>query len=100
MLYIYKLCLWFIVESALTGELKITRLSTTISDAAGNSDLFLFVEKVGKSECFFLNTLFYFSFECLNVLISAINDNTLKTVCLYTCIVGLCCIFHLNLKPL
>ena len=38
------------VESALTGELKITRLSSAVSDAGGNADLFLFVEKVGKSK--------------------------------------------------
>lgn len=42
-------------ESAMTGELKITRLSSTFSDAGGNNDLFLFVEKVGKSK---YNTLF------------------------------------------
>lgn len=36
------------MKSALTGELKITRLSIAVSDAAGNNDLFLFVEKVGK----------------------------------------------------
>lgn len=50
-------------ESALTGELKITRLSTTISDAAGNSDLFLFVEKVGKSEC----CLWWRASLCINI---------------------------------
>ncbi|KAJ6616024.1 Nuclear factor NF-kappa-B p110 subunit, partial [Pseudolycoriella hygida] len=33
---------------ALTGELRITRLSTNISEASGNEDVFLFVEKVGK----------------------------------------------------
>ncbi|XP_037036644.1 nuclear factor NF-kappa-B p110 subunit isoform X3 [Bradysia coprophila] len=36
------------MKSALTGELKITRLSTNISEANGNEDIFLFVEKVGK----------------------------------------------------
>lgn len=39
-----------LLESALTGELKITRLSSAVSCAAGNVDLYLFVEKVGKSE--------------------------------------------------
>lgn len=45
--------IWIIfrcLECALTGELKITRLSTVVSSVAGNEDLFLFVEKVGKSE--------------------------------------------------
>ncbi|CAD7092513.1 unnamed protein product [Hermetia illucens] len=36
------------MKSALTGELKITRLSAAVSSAAGGDDLFLFVEKVGK----------------------------------------------------
>lgn len=36
-------------ESALTGELKISRMSTVVGNAAGNDDLFMFVEKVGKS---------------------------------------------------
>lgn len=40
----------FYTESALTGELKITRLSTNISEANGGEDVFLFVEKVGKSK--------------------------------------------------
>lgn len=39
-----------IIESALTGELKISRMSTVVGSAAGNDDLFMFVEKVGKSE--------------------------------------------------
>lgn len=38
------------IESAETNELKITRLSTNISDANGNEDIFLFVEKVGRSK--------------------------------------------------
>lgn len=38
------------MKCALTGELKITRLSTVVSSVIGNEDLFLFVEKVGKSE--------------------------------------------------
>lgn len=37
-------------ESALTGELKISRMSTVVGSAAGNDDLFMFVEKVGKSK--------------------------------------------------
>lgn len=40
----------FFIESALTGELKITRLSTNVSEANGGEDVFLFVEKVGKSK--------------------------------------------------
>lgn len=51
MFFFNKLLYFFLnIESALTGELKITRLSTLISDAAGDSDLFIFVEKVGKSK--------------------------------------------------
>ncbi|XP_055382825.1 nuclear factor NF-kappa-B p110 subunit-like isoform X2 [Condylostylus longicornis] len=36
------------MKCALTGELKITRISTCVSSAAGGDDVFLFVEKVGK----------------------------------------------------
>ncbi|XP_055325514.1 nuclear factor NF-kappa-B p110 subunit isoform X2 [Sitodiplosis mosellana] len=36
------------LKSALTGELKISRMSTVVGSAAGNDDLFMFVEKVGK----------------------------------------------------
>lgn len=36
------------MKSALTGELKISRMSASTSSAAGHEDLFLFVEKVGK----------------------------------------------------
>ncbi|XP_031633420.1 nuclear factor NF-kappa-B p110 subunit-like isoform X2 [Contarinia nasturtii] len=36
------------LKSALTGELKISRMSSVIGSAAGNDDLFIFVEKVGK----------------------------------------------------
>lgn len=43
------------IESALTGELKISRMSTYVGSADGNDDLFMFVEKVGKSMC--LNTV-------------------------------------------
>ena len=39
----------FIAESVLVNELKITRLSSVVGSAAGHEDLFLFVEKVGKS---------------------------------------------------
>lgn len=38
------------LESALTGELKISRMSAVVGSAAGNDDLFMFVEKVGKSK--------------------------------------------------
>lgn len=41
-----------LLESALTGELKITRLSTINGSPAGDEDLFMFVEKVGKSKIF------------------------------------------------
>lgn len=51
---------WFSVfvhtESALTGELKISRMSTVVGSAAGNDDLFIFVEKVGKSKKEILET--------------------------------------------
>lgn len=39
-----------IAESALHGELKISRMSTVVGSATGNEDLFMFVEKVDKSE--------------------------------------------------
>lgn len=38
-----------IPESALHGELKISRMSTVVGSATGNEDLFMFVEKVDKS---------------------------------------------------
>lgn len=38
-----------IAESALTGELKISRLSIGVGSPAGGEELFMFVEKVGKS---------------------------------------------------
>ena len=37
-------------ESALTGELKICRLSTTVSGVDGGEEVFMFVEKVCKSK--------------------------------------------------
>lgn len=37
-------------ESALHGELKISRMSCVVGSAAGNEDLFMFVEKVDKSK--------------------------------------------------
>lgn len=36
-------------ESALTGELKITRLSSIVGNPSGGEEIFMFVEKVGKS---------------------------------------------------
>lgn len=38
------------LESAITGELKINRMSTVVGSVAGNDDLYMFVEKVGKSK--------------------------------------------------
>lgn len=46
--------LLFNTESALTGDLKISRMSTVVGSAAGNEDLFIFVGKVGKSKLFML----------------------------------------------
>lgn len=51
-----KLCMRIYIfitpaESALTGELKINRLSAISGDPAGNEEVFMFVEKVGKSMC-------------------------------------------------
>lgn len=37
-------------ESALTGELKICRLSATVGNVDGGEEVFMFVEKVCKSE--------------------------------------------------
>lgn len=42
--------LFCVLESALHGELKISRMSTVVGSAAGNEDLFMFVEKVDKSK--------------------------------------------------
>lgn len=38
------------MKSALTGELKIIRMSTRTSPASGGQEIFMFVEKVCKSE--------------------------------------------------
>lgn len=38
------------MKSALTGELRITRMSTYTSPCSGNQEVFMFVEKVCKSE--------------------------------------------------
>lgn len=37
------------MKSALTGELKITRLSSIVGNPSGGEEIFMFVEKVGKS---------------------------------------------------
>lgn len=53
------------MKSALTGELKISRLSAVVGSVCGNEDLFLFVEKVGKSKFFLvqLSNTFLCNFE-------------------------------------
>lgn len=59
---------FFLPESALTGELKITRLSTINGSAAGEEDLFMFVEKVGKSKTtpvYFQDSSFHSAFLLL-----------------------------------
>lgn len=38
------------MKSALVGELRISRMSSYISPASGNQEIFMFVEKVCKSE--------------------------------------------------
>lgn len=40
------------MKSALTGELRITRMSTYTSQASGGQEVFMFVEKVCKSKFF------------------------------------------------
>lgn len=54
-------CFIIQIESALTGELKISRLSTLVGGAIGDDDLFMFVEKVGKS---MLCRFWFFAFLC------------------------------------
>lgn len=59
------------MKSALTGELKISRLSAAVSSAAGGDDLIILVEKVGKSKnstqliikFLLTNNLFFFLFR-------------------------------------
>lgn len=56
--------LYCCLESALTGELKISRMSTVVGSAAGNEDLFMFVEKVGKSKYLHLVFVSKINFGC------------------------------------
>lgn len=45
-----------VTENALTGELKIVRMSYTASPPGGGQEIFMFVEKVMKSEyCALIN---------------------------------------------
>lgn len=43
------------MKSAGTGELRITRMSVCTSKVSGGQEVFMFVEKVCKSECNFVN---------------------------------------------
>jgi len=43
-------CFVLVSESALTGELKICRIDKHVSSCLGNEEVFILVEKVGKSE--------------------------------------------------
>lgn len=42
--------LYYFLESALTGELKICRIDKHTGSCDGNEEVFLLVEKVGKSK--------------------------------------------------
>ena len=54
---------YLFLESASTNDLKICRISRCIGKAKGGDDVFIFVEKVNRSEChlFFIVVMFSFT---------------------------------------
>lgn len=55
----------FLIESALTGELKICRIDKYTSSCEGGEEVFILVEKVSKSK-FVINNLIFLHYDILH----------------------------------